>query len=47
MLAVEVGQKLQFPQQGGEEDDWLLAMRLLEWKKYNLSSGPNEKASVW
>lgn len=31
----------------GEADDWLLAMGLLEWKKYNLSSGPNKKGSVW
>lgn len=31
----------------GETDDWLLAMGLLEWKKYNLSSGPNKKDSVW
>lgn len=31
----------------GEPDDWLLAMGLLEWKKYNLSGGPNKKGSVW
>lgn len=31
----------------GETDDWLLAMGSLEWKKYNLSSGPNKKGSVW
>ena len=31
----------------GEADDWLLAMGLLEWKKFNLSSGPNKKGSVW
>lgn len=31
----------------GEANDWLLAMGLLEWKKYNLSSGPNKKGSLW
>lgn len=30
----------------GEADDWLLAMGLLEWKEYNLSSGPNKKGSI-
>lgn len=36
-----------FLSQEGETDDWLVAMGLLEWKKYNLSSGPNKKGSVW
>ena len=43
MLAREVDQRLRFPKAG----DWLLATGLLEWKKYDLSSGPNEKGSVW
>lgn len=30
-----------------EAADWLLAVGFLEWKRCDLSSGPNEKGSVW
>lgn len=49
-LALSVGHGIRgfsFFNKEGEAGDWLLAMGLLEWKKYNLSSGPNKKGSVW